>query len=146
MAIYHGSDGIPAFFEQITLPPGTSTWPGFQNGQQPRGMFDFMCDPEFPSPESGLFNFDAVSDLDLMLGFGPSPITSNTTSGMSVEDQNTKQRVAAFRRSLWYVRFTDFNFILAHSSAGFGFPKRIKMHSARKVGFHLRKETWRMET
>lgn len=103
MGIYREVNEIPAFFEQVMLPPGTSPWPGFQGVQQPRGVFDFMCDLEFTSPDGGLFNFDTITDLDLILGSGSSPVTANLGPGIPIDDQSAKQRVAAFRRSLWYL-------------------------------------------
>jgi hypothetical protein len=103
MGMYREVNDIPAFFEQVMLPPGTSPWAGFQGVQQPRGVFDFMCDPEFTSPDGGLFNFDTITDLDIILGSGASPVTANLGPGAPIDDQSAKQRVAAFRRSLWYV-------------------------------------------
>lgn len=101
MGIYREANGIPAFFEQVMLPPDTSPWPGFQGVQQPRGIFDFMCEPDFTSPDGGLFNFDTINDLDIILGSGASPVTANLNPGVPIDDQSAKQRVAAFRRSLW---------------------------------------------
>jgi hypothetical protein len=106
MGIYREVNDIPAFFEQVMLPPGTSPWPGFQGVQQPRGVFDFMCDPEFTSPDGGLFNFGTITDLDIILGSGASPVTANFGSGAPIDDQSAKQRVAAFRRSLWYAYYS----------------------------------------
>ena len=103
MGVYREVNEIPAFFEQVMLPSGTSPWPGFQGVQQPRGVFDFMCDPEFTSPDGGLFNFDTITDLDIILGSGASPVTANLDPGAPIGDQSAKQRVAAFRRSLWFV-------------------------------------------
>lgn len=103
MEMYREVNEFPAFFEQVMFPPGTSPGPGFQGVQQPRGVVDFMCDPEFTSPDGSLFNFDTITDLDILLGSGASPITANLGSGAPIEDQRAKQRVAAFRRSLWYV-------------------------------------------
>lgn len=99
MGIYREVNGIPAFFEQVMLPPSTSPCPGFQGVQQPRGVFDFMRDPEFTSPDGGLFNFDTITDLDIILGSD----TANLGPGAPIDDQSAKQRVAAFRRSLWFV-------------------------------------------
>ena len=70
--------------------------------QQPRGVFDFMCDPESTSPDVGLFGADILADLDKILEYNPSPAATNSYSDVSNEEQNTKQRVAAFRKSLWY--------------------------------------------
>ena len=87
MGIYGEVNEIPAFFEQVMLPPGTSPWPGFQVNQQPRGVFDFMCDPEFTSPDGGLFNFDTITDLDIILGSGASPVTANIDPGAPIDKQ-----------------------------------------------------------
>jgi hypothetical protein len=62
-----------------------------------------MCEPEFTSPNAGLFGSDILMDLDKILEFNPSPAATNVNSEFSNEDQSTKQRVAAFRKSLWYV-------------------------------------------
>lgn len=70
--------------------------------QHPRGVFDFMCDPESISPNAGLFGADILADLDKILEYNPSPAATNSHLDASNEEQSTKQRVTAFRKSLWY--------------------------------------------
>ncbi|KAL2808072.1 hypothetical protein BJX63DRAFT_424893 [Aspergillus granulosus] len=92
---------FPAFFEHVMMP--SNPFPSDDNPdvQHPRGVFDFMCEPEFTSPDAGLFGSDILMDLDKILEFNPSPAATNANSEFSNEDQSTKQRVAAFRKSLW---------------------------------------------
>ncbi|KAL2867626.1 uncharacterized protein BJX67DRAFT_80745 [Aspergillus lucknowensis] len=92
---------FPAFFEQVMMQSGSSNPNDTPGVQQPRGVFDFMCEPNFTSPDAGLFGSDILMDLDRMLEFNPSPAATTSNSEIASEDLNTKQRVAAFRRSLW---------------------------------------------
>lgn len=94
---YQDVNAFPAFFEQVMMPPSND----FGEVQQPRGVFDFMCDPEYASQNEGLFGDDILMDLDKILEYNPSPVTTNSFAQIPTEEQNTKQRVAAFRKSLW---------------------------------------------
>ncbi|KAL2833130.1 hypothetical protein BJY01DRAFT_94919 [Aspergillus pseudoustus] len=92
---------FPAFFEHVMMPSNPFPSDDIPHVQHPRSVFDFMCEPEFTSPNAGLFGSDILMDLDRILEFNPSPAVTNVNSDLSHEDQNTKQRVAAFRKSLW---------------------------------------------
>ncbi|KAL3467681.1 hypothetical protein BJX64DRAFT_273736 [Aspergillus heterothallicus] len=92
---------FPAFFEHVMMPSNPFPTDELSDVQQPRGVFDFMCEPEFTSPNAGLFGSDILMDLDKILEFNPSPAATNANSESSIEAQNTKQRVSAFRKSLW---------------------------------------------
>jgi hypothetical protein len=94
---------FPAFFEHVMMPSNPFPSDDVSDVQHPRGVFDFMCEPDFTSPNAGLFGSDILMDLDKILEFNPSPAATNVNSEFSNEDQSTKQRVAAFRESLWYV-------------------------------------------
>ncbi|KAL4864926.1 hypothetical protein BDV12DRAFT_158250 [Aspergillus spectabilis] len=100
--IVHGSQemsGFPAFFEHVMMP--ASLCPSVDTGvQQPRGVFDFM-EPDFTSPDAGLFGADILVDLDKILEFNLSPAVTTPSFDVSTEEQSTRQRVAAFRKSLW---------------------------------------------
>ncbi|KAL4748571.1 hypothetical protein BDW72DRAFT_205537 [Aspergillus terricola var. indicus] len=91
---------FPAFFEHVMMPsePSPSGAPGVQ---QPRGVLDFMCDPGFASSDANLFGSDILMDLDKILEYNPSPAPTTSGQELNTEEENTKQRVAAFRRSLW---------------------------------------------
>ncbi|RDW79107.1 Zn(II)2Cys6 transcription factor domain-containing protein [Aspergillus mulundensis] len=91
---------FPAFFEHVMMP--SDLYPaGIPNVQQPRGVFDFMGDPGLTSPDLGLFGSDILVDLDKILEYNPSPAAATSYQEGSAEEQSTKQRVAAFRKSLW---------------------------------------------
>ncbi|KAL3445031.1 hypothetical protein BJX65DRAFT_165665 [Aspergillus insuetus] len=94
-------NGFPAFFEHVMMPSNPFPSDDVSDVQHPRGVFDFMCEPDFTSPSAGLFGSDILMDLDKILEFNPSPAATNANSEFSNEDQSTKQRVAAFRESLW---------------------------------------------
>ncbi|KAL3471069.1 hypothetical protein BJX99DRAFT_33097 [Aspergillus californicus] len=95
---YDVAGDFPAFFEHIM---SSDMCPDSMFGlQQPRGVFDFMGEPEFTNPETGLFEADKLVDLDMILEFNPSP-NANPGVNLVAEDQSTKQRVDAFRKSLW---------------------------------------------
>ncbi|KAL4976873.1 hypothetical protein BDW66DRAFT_166179 [Aspergillus desertorum] len=91
---------FPAFFEHVMMPSdlGSTGAPGVQ---QPRGVFDFMCDPGFASSDVGLFGSDILMDLDRILEQNPSPAPTTSDREVSTEEESAKQRVAAFRKSLW---------------------------------------------
>ncbi|KAL5041177.1 hypothetical protein BDW71DRAFT_13821 [Aspergillus fruticulosus] len=91
---------FPAFFEQVMMSSDlcSTAAPGVQ---QPRGVFDFMCDPGFASSDVGLFGSDILMDLDRILEYNPSPSPTAADQEVSTEEESTKQRVAAFRKSLW---------------------------------------------
>jgi hypothetical protein len=92
---------FPAFFEHVMRPSElcSTDAPGVQ---QPRGVLDFMCDPGFASSDANLFGSDIIMDLDKILEYNPSPASTSSDQELNTEEESTKQRVAAFRRSLWY--------------------------------------------
>ncbi|KAL4768215.1 hypothetical protein BDW60DRAFT_225961 [Aspergillus nidulans var. acristatus] len=91
---------FPAFFEHVMMPSElcSTDAPGVQ---QPRGVLDFMCDPGFASSDANLFGSDIIMDLDKILEYNPSPAPTSSDQELNTEEESTKQRVAAFRRSLW---------------------------------------------
>ncbi|KAL4953770.1 hypothetical protein BDW69DRAFT_150717 [Aspergillus filifer] len=99
---FKGLGEFPSFFGNIMMSseviPDTVAMV-----QQPRGVFDFMDDPEFLSSgaETGLFGTEILADLDHILQYNPSPAATNSILESSNEEQCTKQRVEAFRKSLW---------------------------------------------
>ncbi|KAL4883529.1 hypothetical protein BJY04DRAFT_226549 [Aspergillus karnatakaensis] len=97
---YQEVNEFPAFFEHVMLPTGTSPSNGNPGVQQPRGVFDFM-EPDFNSPGAGLFGSDILLDLDKILEFDPSGDVLTPGLDGSSEEQSARQRVAAFRKSLW---------------------------------------------
>ncbi|KAL4931835.1 C2H2-type zinc finger protein [Aspergillus undulatus] len=98
------ANGFPAFFGNIMMPPDLSH-NSLMEVQQPRSVFDLMRDPEYDtlSADAALFGVDILADLDRILEFNPSPVEITPSLDLSAptETQSTKQRVAAFRRSLW---------------------------------------------
>ncbi|KAL4742458.1 hypothetical protein BDV11DRAFT_202754 [Aspergillus similis] len=91
---------FPAFFEHVMMPSELCST-GAPDVQQPRGVLDFMCDPGFASPDANLFGSDILMDLDKILEYNPSPAATSSDQELNTEEESTKHRVAAFRRSLW---------------------------------------------
>ncbi|KAL4797787.1 hypothetical protein BDV19DRAFT_37991 [Aspergillus venezuelensis] len=106
--VHDGLEGLkglgefPSFFENIMM-PSDLTSNTVAMTQQPRGVFDFMDDPNFLSSgaDTSLFGTEILADLDHILQYNPSPAATNCILESSNEEQGTKQRVEAFRRSLW---------------------------------------------
>ncbi|KAL4811887.1 hypothetical protein BDW67DRAFT_141805 [Aspergillus spinulosporus] len=91
---------FPAFFEHVMMPSELCST-GAPDVQQPRGVLDFMCDPGFANSDANLFGSDILMDLDKILEYNPSPAPTSSDQELNTEEESTKQRVAAFRRSLW---------------------------------------------
>ncbi|KAJ5917213.1 hypothetical protein N7466_010767 [Penicillium verhagenii] len=98
---YPSLNTFPAFFEQVMLPNVESqTFPS--GTQQPRGVFDFMLDTDFPFPENDLFDTDFIPDLDRILDPGALDVGLGDLQDTQLENhQSASRRAAAFQRSFW---------------------------------------------
>ncbi|KAL4807498.1 hypothetical protein BDV18DRAFT_151524 [Aspergillus unguis] len=116
---------FPAFFENVMMPSNIPP----ENGaaQQPRGVFDFMCDSDFASLDGGLFGQDVLMDLDQILEYNPSPATTSSNPDISTEEQITKRRVAAFRKSLWL-------WVPEKNQTGFSEDRQIPLRDGDMIG------------
>ncbi|KAL4968214.1 C2H2-type zinc finger protein [Aspergillus stella-maris] len=116
-----GLGEFPSFFGNIMMPLDLTS-NTVTIAQQPRGVFDFMDDPDFLSSgaDTDLFGTEILADLDHILQYNPSPAATNSILETSNEEQRTKQRVEAFRKSLWL-------WIPAKNQTGFSDDGRIPL-------------------
>ncbi|KAL4944372.1 hypothetical protein BDV06DRAFT_210294 [Aspergillus oleicola] len=121
---FKGLGEFPSFFGNIMM-PSELTSSSVSMVQQPRGVFDFMNDPESlnSDADTDLFGPEILADLDDILQYNPSPVATNSVMDTSNEAQSTKQRVEAFRRSLWL-------WIPAKNQTGFSEDGQIPLEDA----------------